>query len=290
MMTLNMDTPLIESEEPKEQSQPQPQEPIQPPPAPRATRKRAQNFNAFFSALWIAIFVATLFTAWTPNSLFASNLQEQLRLMLTPQAGSNPAATPQPQLRIGIVAGHNGNDSGAVCTDANGKVTVTEADINLKIATLVKDSLVGQGFQVDLLNEFDTRLNGYRAVALVSIHNDSCEYVNDQATGFKVASSMDTRDVNRAQRLTACLTDRYHAATGLTFHAGSITADMREYHAFSEIDPNTITAIIETGFLNLDQNLLTKKTDLVAQGVVNGILCFVKNESVLPTGLPTILP
>ena len=30
----------------------------------------------------------------------------------------------------------------------------------------------------DLLNEFDTRLNGYRAVALVSIHNDSCEYVN----------------------------------------------------------------------------------------------------------------
>lgn len=101
---------------------------------------------------------------------------------------------------------------------------------------------------------------------------------------------MDTRDINRAQRLTACLTDRYKAATGLTFHAGSITGDMREYHAFSEIDPNTITAIIETGFMNLDQEILTQKTDLVAKGVTDGILCFINNESVLPSGLPTILP
>lgn len=278
------------AEQPAEKLETPLQAPAEQRPLPRAERNRPPFFNSFFSVLWIAMLVATLFTAWTPNSLFASNLQEQLRLILTPQPDSNPAATPQPQLRIGIVAGHSGNDSGAVCMDQNGKTTLTEADVNLKIATMVKDSLVAQGFQVDLLNEFDTRLSGYRAVALVSIHNDSCDYVNDQATGFKVASSMDTRDINRAQRLTACLTDRYQSATGLTFHAGSITEDMRDYHAFSEIDPNTITAIIETGFLNLDQKMLTQKTDLVAKGVVNGILCFVKNESVLPTGLPTILP
>jgi N-acetylmuramoyl-L-alanine amidase len=269
------------------QEQPAPN-PI-PPPVVRPVR-RPQAFNAFFSTLWTAVLIATLFTAWTPSSLFSSNLEEQLRLILTPQPGANVAVTAQPQLRIGIVAGHNGNDSGTVCVDENGAVTVTEAEVNLKIATMVKDSLVAHGFQVDLLNEFDTRLNGYRAVALVSIHNDSCEYVNDEATGFKVASSMDTRDINRAQRLTACLTDRYKASTGLTFHAGSITGDMREYHAFSEIDPNTITAIIETGFMNLDQEILTQRTDLVAKGVTDGILCFVNNESVLPAGLPTILP
>jgi N-acetylmuramoyl-L-alanine amidase len=235
--------------------------------------------------------LATLFTAWTPNGLFASNLSEQLRLMLTPQPGLNPSiATPQPQLRVGIVAGHNGNDSGAVCTDEDGDVTLTEADVNLQIAMMVRDSLVAQGYQVDLLNEFDTRLNGYRAVALVSIHNDSCEYVNDAATGFKVAASMETRDLNRAQRLTACLTDRYQRATNLTFHAGSITGDMREYHAFSEIDPNTITAIIETGFLNLDREILTKETSRVADGVTQGILCFINNESVLPTPAPTFAP
>ncbi len=246
--------------------------------------------NAFVSTLGIAILLATLFTAWTPNSFFASNLQEQLRLILTPQAGPNVVTSPQPQLRIGIVAGHTGNDSGAVCYDDNGQPELTEVDLNLKIAALVRESLTARGYQVDLLNEFDTRLNGYRAVALVSIHNDSCEYVNDEATGFKVAASLETRDVNRAQRLTACMTDRYQQVTGMTFHANSITGDMTEYHAFSEIDPNTITAIIETGFLNLDRDILTNQTDRVAEGVTQGILCFINNESVLPTALPTLTP
>jgi N-acetylmuramoyl-L-alanine amidase len=65
---------------------------------------------------------------------------------------------------------------------------------------------------------------------------------------------------------------------------------MRQYHAFSEIDPNTITAIIETGFLNLDREILTKETDRVVSGVTQGILCFVNNESVLPTPIPTSAP
>ncbi len=254
------------------------------PPRPK---RKPRPPSAFASTLGIAVFLATLFTAWTPNSIFASNLQDQLRLILTPQAETNSTfTTPQPQLRIGIVAGHTGNDSGAVCTDENGQVTLKEVDINLNIANLVQKSLAARGYQVDLLNEFDTRLNGYRAVALVSIHNDSCIYINEEATGFKVAASLETRDVNRAQRLTACLTDRYQQVTGLTFHANSITADMREYHAFSEIDPNTITAIIETGFMNLDREILTKHTERVAEGVTQGILCFITNESVLSTAVP----
>src|SRR5690606_6374328 len=173
-------------------------------------KRRHRIPNAFFSTLGIAVLLATLFTPWTPNSIFASNLQEQLRILLTPQVETVPGlTTPQPQLRIGIVAGHMGNDSGAVCMDENGQVTLREVDINFQIATLVERSLTAKGYQVDLLNEFDTRLNGYRAVALVSIHNASCQYINDEATGFKVAASLDTRDVNRAQRLTASLTDRY---------------------------------------------------------------------------------
>ncbi len=254
-------------------------------------RHKSRGTNPFLSTLGIAVLIATLFTAWTPNSLFTSNLESQLRTLLTPQAAiENGLTTPQPQIRIGIVAGHMGNDSGAVCLDENGLATLTEADVNLSIATLVQRSLTERGYQVDLLNEFDTRLNGYRAAALVSIHNDSCEYVNDEATGFKVAASLETRDVNRAQRLTACMTDRYQNMTGLYFHANSITPDMTQYHAFSEIDPNTITAIIETGFLYLDQDILTKRTDLVAEGVTQGILCFVNNESVLPSANPSITP
>jgi N-acetylmuramoyl-L-alanine amidase len=259
-------------------------------PAKPARRKK-NRVNAVGTTLGVAILLGILFTAWMPDSIFAAKLSEQLSLMLTPQTVSvNALNTPQPQLRLGIVAGHSGNDSGAVCRDASGQVTLTEADVNMKIASLVQKDLVDKGFQVDLLNEFDTRLNGYRAVALVSIHNDSCDYINDEATGFKVSASMDTRDVNRATRLTACLIDRYERSTGMHFHAGSITADMREYHAFSEIDPNTITAIIETGFLNLDRQILTNRTDLVANGIVQGILCFVNNENVEPTPLATFAP
>jgi len=258
-------------------------------PRPRR-HHRPRTPNAFLSTLGVAILLATLFTAWTPNSLFAGSLQDQLRFMLTPQAGPNIVTSPQPQLRIGLVAGHTGNDSGAVCEDENGIVDLTEVDVNLKIAGLVRDTLVARGYQVDLLNEFDTRLNGYRAVALVSIHNDSCEYINEEATGYKVAASLETRDVNRAQRLIGCLIDRYHQVTGMTFHAASITTDMTEYHAFSEIDPNTITAIIETGFLNLDREILTEHTDQVAEGVAQGILCFINNETILPTPFPTLLP
>jgi N-acetylmuramoyl-L-alanine amidase len=262
-----------------------------PRPAQPPARHRTRSVGAFGTTLAIAILLATLFTAWTPDSLFATNLSEQLRLILTPQAGQDSfVSTPQPQLRIGIVAGHSGNDSGAVCRDETGNVTLTEADVNLKIATLVQQKLNAREFQVDLLNEFDTRLNGYRAVALVSIHNDSCDFINEQATGFKVSAALNTRDTNRANRLTACLVDRYQHATSLMFHSGSITADMREYHAFSEIDPNTIAGIIETGFLNLDSEVLTTHTDQVADGIVNGILCFVYNENVEPTPIPTPAP
>lgn len=135
---------------------------------------------------------------------------------------------------------------------------------------------------MDLLQEFDTRLNGYRAVALISIHNDSCEYVNEEATGFKVAAASNGYDPNRAMRLTECLRDRYGRLTGLRFHAGSITRDMREYHAFSEIDPGTVAAIIETGFMYRDREYLLNNTDRVAEGIAQGVLCFVYNESIEP--------
>lgn len=256
-----------------------------------APRYRKKPLRAIQTTLLVAVLLATVFVAWTPTSLSASSFSDRLALLLTPQAPPHQfASTPQPPLRIGIVAGHSGNDSGAVCVDSSGQVTLTEAEVNLKIATLVQQKLVASGFQVDLLNEFDTRLNGYRAVAVVSIHNDSCEYINDQATGFKVAAALNTRDTNRANRLLACLVDRYQAATGLPFHPGSITPDMTSYHAFSEIDPSTVAAIIETGFLYLDQEILTQHTDQVADGVVNGVLCFVNNENVAPTPTPAGTP
>jgi N-acetylmuramoyl-L-alanine amidase len=252
--------------------------------------RRAGLFRPAQTVLGIAILLATLFTALPSRGLVAGDFYERLSVVLTPRVPEGQVQVSQPQLRIGIVAGHSGNDSGAVCMDGNGNVTLTEADVNLKIAALVQEQLTQDGYQVDLLREYDPRLNGYRALAIVSIHNDSCEYVNNEATGFKVAAALNTNDLNRANRLTACLVDRYGRVTSMSFHAGSITADMREYHSFREIDPSTVAAIIETGFLNLDREMLTKHTDRIADGVVQGILCFANNENIEPTPIPNMTP
>ncbi len=228
----------------------------------------------------VAILVATLFVSFTPSGL-SGGFNNKLMVLLTPQPEALVVAgTPRPLVKIGIVAGHWGNDSGAVCENG-----VTEADVNFKIATLVQQKLAALGFETDLLKEFDPRLAGYRAAVLVSIHNDSCNYINDQATGFKVAAAMSSRDANLTNRLAGCLRDRYQRTTGLPLH-NSVTNDMSLYHAFNEIDSNTTAGIIETGFMRLDYDLLTGKTDLVATGVANGILCFINNENIAPTPLP----
>jgi len=231
----------------------------------------------------VAILVATLFTGFSPK-MFSTNFNSALTLLLTPQPADNVVVPTAQQhvVRIGIVSGHWGNDSGSVC--ANG---TTEQEVNLAIASLVRQKLVAQGYTVDLLQEFDPRLNGYQAAALVSIHNDSCDYINEQATGFKVASAVASRDPNLSTRLVSCLRDRYGRLTGLPFHPGSITLDMTDYHAFREIDPATTAAIIEAGFLNKDYDILTQHPDIISDGIVAGIMCFVKNENVAPSPTPT---
>lgn len=227
--------------------------------------------------LTIGAILATVFTAWMPIGIIANALGgrvEPAPIEFTPFDDSGfPTPTARPRPRIGLVAGHWGNDSGAVCGDG-----LTEAEVNLTIATLVKGYLVERDFDVDLLREFDAALAGYRALLLISIHADSCNYINDQATGFKVAAAVSSTDTDRAVRLQACLRARYGESTSLPFHSGSITADMTSYHAFEEIHYETPAVIIETGFLNLDRPLLTGDPEIVAEGILNGILCYIYNE------------
>lgn len=231
-----------------------------------------------------AIILATLFTAWTPGEATPETSVQSLSFapLPTPLPTTGPSATPRQVPLIGIVSGHWGNDSGSVCLDG-----LTEVDVNQKISSLVQKFLVEKGYDVDLLKEFDLQLSGYKASVLVSIHADSCDYINADATGFKVAAAMANPHPERATRLTACLRSRYTAITGQPLHSTSVTMDMTDYHAFDEIDLNTTAAIIETGFLNLDRNFLTEKPEVAAQGIVDGILCYINNESIsTPTPPP----
>jgi N-acetylmuramoyl-L-alanine amidase len=236
-----------------------------------------------FFILLVGFTIATLYTAWTPGysptiiipPKQSMSLPETLptRQIHETTKAENTATPSQP--RIGIVAGHWRNDSGAVCSDG-----LTEVEINLQTASLVQKLLKEKGYQVDLLEEFDPDLIDYNADALVSIHADSCEYINNNATGFKVAASMANINPERSALLTACLRSRYGEVTGLPVHSLSVTPDMTSYHAFGEIGENTAAAIIEIGFLNLDRELLTNQNDLVALGIVNGILCYLNNEEI----------
>lgn len=189
-----------------------------------------------------------------------------------------PSPTPtKPPKKVGLVAGHWSTDPrkydpGAVCPDG-----LTEVEINLAIAQLVKALLESQGYEVDILEEFDAALDGYLADALVSIHADSCNV--PEASGFKVASVLHSAVPEEEDRLVKCLREEYQVATGLSFHEHSITYHMTEYHAFYEIASQTPGAIIETGFMAADRQILLGQQDKVAQGIANGIVCFLETDS-----------
>lgn len=168
---------------------------------------------------------------------------------------------------VGIVAGHRGYDPGAVCDDG-----LTEAEVNGAIAAEVVKLLARRGIQADLLDEYDARLTDYQADALVSIHADSCNVPG--ASGFKVARVTSSAIPEAEDRLVECLYQEYGRYTGLLPHPASITDNMTDYHAFKEIAPLTPGAIIETGFLLDDRDLLQNKPKIVARGIAAGILCF----------------
>ncbi|MGD2163127.1 MAG: N-acetylmuramoyl-L-alanine amidase [Anaerolineales bacterium] len=244
------------------------------------------------STLIVAAVLATVFTAWTPASLSPGEIASQLAAALESEpAGPNltvaePAESLEDrELRVGIVIGHlgpnpttGGDDPGSICADG-----LTELEVNREIGMRTARALEAAGFKVDVLEEFDDRLFEYRAVALVSIHADSCLPINDLATGYKVASALDTVVPDRTQRLVDCIIDRYGQATDMTFHAGSITRDMTEYHTFREIHSQTPAAIIETGFLYLDRDFLLSNPEKAARGIADGVLCYVNNE---PASVP----
>ena len=285
-MNMSEDFDPMEEEQPVEELPENEVEPQQEPPKSRSRQKKTAVVKPFTflrglqTALAAAFVVATLFTLWTPGqpgggqsgSPNGPGAPIGFRGLCDLSGGycrsvSNPLPT-----NIGIVAGHYGYDSGAVCS--NGK---TEAEANLEIATLVQKKLADMGYTVDLLEEFDDRLEGYRASVLVSIHLDSCEYINDLATGYKVASALSDQNMATSQKLTACLSEQYGEVTGLAYHAGSVTDDMTYYHAFSEIDPQTPAAIIEAAFMNMDYQFITENPEVIADGIVAGLICFLNN-------------
>lgn len=235
-----------------------------------------------------AVIVATIFMWWTSPDF----LPVQARIGLAPvqatarQISATRTALPTPVWfnRVGVLAGHTGiakrgkitegvPDPGAICPDGFFERSVTE-NVSAQVVALLR----GRGFTVDLLEEWDMRLFDYQAAAFISFHADSCD--NFGYGGFKSAYPAERtviRELDR--RLDECIRTNYEAITGLTFRPDNITDNMRLYHAFREIAPTTPAVILELGFLSYDRDLLQNKTDKVALGIVNGLMCFLSPDS-----------
>lgn len=239
-----------------------------------ANKMVSKTTKGILNVLLAAILSATLFTALPATGIGLNSSPFQ---SLTGSGESASAATPQVSLHVGLVVGHwgHGDDVGAVCSESLGGYK--EVDLNYTIADLTRQYLEAEGVQVDMLKEFDPHLDGYISNALVSVHADTCEYIPELGTGFKIAEAADNKRPEQAARLMACLKNRYAEATGLRYDH-RITDDMTSYHAFGEVDPNTPAVIIETGYMNQDRDLLTQNPALVARGITAGIMCFLNRE------------
>ncbi|MBZ0300723.1 MAG: N-acetylmuramoyl-L-alanine amidase [Anaerolineae bacterium] len=252
----------------------------------RAVGTLGGMFRSFVVVAVAAGLMATIFVWWTPAQFISADVRSELSQVQAPrQAAPLPTIQPTPNWlrKIGIVAGHRGPelDPGAVCPDG-----LTEGDINFNIAQLVVRGLRAQGFSVDLLDEFDPRLENYQAAALVSIHSNTCQNFGETVSGYLVAAAA-ARVTARGddEVLVDCLARYYQQETGLERHSG-LTDDMTNYHTFREIHPLTPAVIIELGFLLADRDLLTKTPELPAEGVANGILCFLQPAQAPPLETP----
>ncbi|MGH2352931.1 MAG: N-acetylmuramoyl-L-alanine amidase, partial [Chloroflexota bacterium] len=152
---------------------------------------------------------------------------------------------------------------------------VSEWQVNLEIANRAAAVLRTYGHQVDVLPT--TIPAGYLADVFVALHADG----NGDPTmrGYKAAHG--SRRGPYEGRLVQTVLDEYGRATGLPVDP-VVSRNMRGYYVFSwtrfqaTAAPHTPAAILEMGFLTnaADRALLLGRPDVVASGVVNGVLRF----------------
>ncbi len=264
------------------------------PSSQRRPRRRPGGYSAWHglqTVVTVALLMASLLTFWSPDTLFNISILERVLTSMETVASEQPSPPAQPtqtaaaeiaapltvKPRIGLISGHWGNDPGFICSDG-----LTEEQVNLEIAQRLSELLQKEGFDVRLFKEFDPNLKGFSGVALISIHNDTCDFLDDQSTGFKIAPVSGQEPSPQTERLEACLVGRYQERSGLKHIEHRVTRDMSEYHPLDEIDPATPAVVVETGFLNLDREILLQQPGELAKGLSDGIICYAQNKNINP--------
>jgi len=161
---------------------------------------------------------------------------------------------------------------------------LTEAGVNLDIATRVQKQLQDAGITVDLLPA--TVPAGYDADAFVAIHAD--DGGGADSSGWKISTPWRSSPASR--RLRDDIAQSYGSASRLPEDRYGISYNMRGYYAFSwtryehAVAATTPSAIIETGFLTsaADRKLIVDDPERAARGISTGIIAFLGELSRMP--------
>lgn len=190
---------------------------------------------------------------------------------------------PEGPLRVGLQAGHWKNNElpdelARLCENGGGTSTgsVTEWEVNLRIAEETKLLLEKEGILVDLLPA--TIPPGYFADAVIAIHADG--NVSPVASGFKVAAPRSDYS-GKAALLVTLLEKHYSDVTRLPKDP-NITRNMTGYYAFSwrrfehSTHPMAPAVILETGFLTnpSDARMLISNPQLPAIAIARTVTEF----------------
>jgi len=232
-------------------------------------------FQGIQSVVSIAILIATLLTLWNPRKVFKTpNLYDLFQSEATLETYDNNLLEDDSRIRIGILAGHWQNSTGEVCADG-----VIEVDINYDISSRIKLNLEEKNFQVNLFPEFDLALLNYEADVLVAVYSGSCLQAPPPPSGFKIGTSLTAENPEKTNDLAVCLAENYQNYTQLPFTYETINPDHPSYHIFRDLHPNTPAVLIEIGALSTDRDLITNRSNSIAEGIAAGITCYIENAS-----------
>jgi len=156
-----------------------------------------------------------------------------------------------------------------------------EIDINQSVYRALSSQLKQQGVEVDMLPA--TVPSGYSADVLIALHSDVKSKLDTR--GFKLARSRYSTIPSIDDKLLGFLYQNYQQVTGLPRDL-NITSNMTGYYIFNQvkyqhsISPSTPSAIIEMGFMSniTDRNFLISQPEVIAKGIANGILEFLKDQ------------
>ncbi len=235
----------------------------------------SRSFLIFTIGAGVMLVLMFMLVLERPDDLITIALPPTLAAVLPPRPTRTPTVTPTPEPPpVALLAGHSGGiDPGANCPDG-----LREVDVTTDVAKRAKGILEASGYRVDILAEFDARLNAkrdYAPRAFLAIHADSCVYY---ASGYKVARASSSASPLEDDRLVRCVSTAYAAATLLPFHAGSITSDMTQYHGLNEINPRAPGAIIELGFLGSQHDLLKNRRAMLGDAIAAGLNDFLRGD------------